>query len=223
MESQKKHGLLPEQRRQHRRRRDDLGPGGRAELCHDLREPAATIVMLADAAAQESEDPLALRRRLRQIQGQARWLATLLESNVERDVPGPVDVVTLVNDCLEHIATFGGHSVTVERKPVDHVVEAPPVALRRAIANVIANASRAAGAQGAIVVRISRHKDNVSVEVEDDGPGFGRIPTVHGLGLQITAAALASMGGSLELSVPAGGGTRVGLRVPARPSLRREV
>src|SRR5215210_682415 len=68
MATQKEHARPPEQRRHAARRSDDVGPGGRAELCHDLREPAATIVMLADAATTESGDPLAVRRRLRQIQ-----------------------------------------------------------------------------------------------------------------------------------------------------------
>src|SRR5688572_11439789 len=107
MQTQKECARLPEQRRRISRRSDDFGPGGRAELCHDLREPAATIVMLADAAATESGDPLAVRRRLRQIQAQAQWLAALLESGSHSDQPRLLDVGTLVKDCLEHIALIG--------------------------------------------------------------------------------------------------------------------
>ena len=84
MATQKERARPPEQRRRASRRSDDLGPGGRAELCHDLREPAATIVMLADAAATESGDPLAVRRRLRQIQAQAQWLAALRGVRLEQ-------------------------------------------------------------------------------------------------------------------------------------------
>jgi signal transduction histidine kinase len=218
METQKKYARLPDQRRRATRRSDDFGPGGRAELCHDLREPAATIVMLADAAATESGDPLAVRRRLRQIQAQARWLAALLESGSTSDEPRLLDVGALVKDCLEHIALNGPHSPTVEVPVGVALVEAPPIALRRAVANVIANAVRAAGPDGAVVVRIGHSGDFVAVEVEDDGPGFGRIPTVHGVGLEITDAALRFLGGGLEISAVPSGGTCVCLRIPLSPS-----
>ena len=218
METQKKYARLPEQRRRVSRRSDDFGPGGRAELCHDLREPAATIVMLADAAATESGNPLAVRRRLRQIQAQAQWLAALLESGTNRDEPRLVDVGALVNDCVEHIALSAPHSPTVEVTAAVALVEAPPIALRRALANVIANAVRAAGPDGAVEVRIGHQGDFVVVDVEDDGPGFGRIPTVHGVGLEITDAALRFLGGGLEISAVASGGTCVCLRIPLSPS-----
>jgi signal transduction histidine kinase len=218
METRMKHGAGRQevQRRQQRRRHDDLGPGGRAELCHDLREPAAAIVMLADAADLESADPLAVRRRLRQILSQARWLATLVESSVEGDEPRLVDLGRLVHDCLEHVASLGLASVRVEAG-IGPLVEAPPTALRRAVANVVANAARAAGPDGELVVRIVDRGDSLVVEVEDDGPGFGCIPTAHGLGLQITEAALRSMGGGLEISRAPSGGARVGLRIQPGP------
>ena len=218
MKTQMKHARLTEQRRRASRRSDDFGPGGRAGLCHDLREPAATIVMLADAAATESGDPLALRRRLRQIQAQAQWLAALLESGSTSDEPRLVDVGALVKDCLEHIALNGPGSPTVEVTVGVALVDAPPIALRRAVANVIANAARAAGPDGAIVVRIGHTGDFVAVEIEDDGPGFGRIPTVHGVGLEITDAALRFLGGGLEISAVPSGGTCVCLRIPFSPS-----
>lgn len=218
METQKKDARLPEQRRRVSRRSDDFGPGGRAELCHDLREPAATIVMLADAAATESGNPLAVRRRLRQIQAQAQWLAALLESGSNSDEPRLLEVGALVKDCLEHIALNGPHSPTVEVTVGVALVEAPPIALRRAVANVIANAVRAAGPDGAIVVRIGHTGEFVAIEVEDDGPGFGRIPTVHGVGLEITDAALRFLGGGLEISPAPSGGTCVCLRIPLCPS-----
>jgi signal transduction histidine kinase len=218
MQTQPDRVRLPEQRRQLNRRSDDFGPVGRAELCHDLREPAATIVMLADAAATESGDPLAVRRRLRQIQAQAQWLAALLESGTNRDEPRLLDLGALVEECVEHIALNGPHSPTVEVAGGVALVEAPPVALRRALANVIANAVRAAGADGAVVVRIGHRGDFVVVEVEDDGPGFGRIPTVHGIGLEITDAALRFVGGGLEISAVPSGGTSVCLRIPLSPA-----
>jgi signal transduction histidine kinase len=224
MEIQQSHGLVKQpQRRRFRRRHDDLGPGGRAELCHDLREPAAAIVMLADAADQESADPLAVRRRLRQILTQARWLATLVEASAEGDEPRLLDLGGLVADCLEPVTMLARATVRVEVGAGGPFVLAPPVALRRAVTNVVANAVRAAGPGGELVVRIlDRGDGDIVVEVEDDGPGFGRIPTAHGLGLLITEAALRSMGGGLEISAASSGGARVCVRLPspARVSLR---
>jgi signal transduction histidine kinase len=220
---QQSHGLvvIQPQRRQFRRRHDDLGPGGRAELCHDLREPAAAIVMLADAADQESGDPLAVRRRLRQILSQARWLATLLDASADGDAPRLLDLGGLVVDCLEPVTVLATASVRVEASVGGPFVEARPIALRRAVANVVANAVRAAGSGGELVVRIqNRDNGDVAIEVEDDGPGFGRIPTAHGLGLLITEAALRSMGGGLEIAAAASGGARVCVRIPSRSAVR---
>jgi signal transduction histidine kinase len=219
METRENRACSREQRRRINRRSDDWGPGGRAELCHDLREPAATIVMLADAAAQESGDPLVVRRRLRQIQAQAHWLAALLESGSSGDEPRLLDVGALVKACLEHIALNGQDSPTVEVAVGLALVEVSPIALRRAVSNVIGNAARAAGPDGALVVRIAHKGDFVAVEVDDDGPGFGRIPTVHGVGLDITDAALRFIGGGLEISAVPSGGTRVCLRIPLSPSV----
>ena len=53
--------------------------------------------------------------------------------------------------------------------------------LRRMAANLLANATQAAGPAGSVTIEVARRGDSMLLAVEDDGPGFGRVPEVTGL------------------------------------------
>jgi signal transduction histidine kinase len=90
------------------------------------------------------------------------------------------------------------------------------VTLRRCLVNVVDNAVRAAGPAGKVVLTVRRGPEAVRIDVEDDGPGFGHVPSVSGLGLAVTRQALEAVGGSLSVGLPSGiGGARVALVLPA--------
>ena len=85
-----------------------------------------------------------------------------------------VDLTSLVNECIQ---VFGlTYDVPIE---VDDSGPAfglgDPVLLRRAIGNVLDNALRAAGDQGTVHVKVGSDEHSASVEVRDDGTGFGTI------------------------------------------------
>jgi K+-sensing histidine kinase KdpD len=206
------------QRRQQARRRDDVSPAWRAEFCHDLRDPASAIMMLASVIEPDRDPPEIVRARLRQILSQAHWLATLLDHCLDGERSQPLDVDSLVADCVEQVNLVGPATVRSEIRAGGLFVEAPPIGLRRALANVVGNAARAAGAGGHVVVNVGENEATVVVDVVDDGPGFGRIPTGHGLGLQIASDVLASVGGALEVGAGPEGGCRVRLTMPRCPS-----
>jgi signal transduction histidine kinase len=88
------------------------------------------------------------------------------------------------------------------------------VQLARAVLNVVENAVRAGGPAGRTEVRVGTEQGFVSVEVDDDGPGFARIPTGTGLGLRIARKALTQCGGGLAVTTSRRGGACVRLAVP---------
>lgn len=185
-----------------------------SELCHDMREPVGAIMLLASVAEMEVPGNESVRRRMRQITSEAKWLATLIDSQLCGDSARPVDVRTTVHDCVQRVVLASSADITVTSD--DGVTaSAAPVQLARALTNVVANAARAAGPDGRVDVRVTDLGDAVSVEVVDNGPGLGRLPRGHGLGLGITRKALASFGGDIELSPVEGGGTSVRMNLPS--------
>jgi signal transduction histidine kinase len=93
-------------------------------------------------------------------------------------------------------------------------VPVQPLQLRRALGNVVDNATRAAGPAGWVRVRVRRAGQRVCVEVEDSGPGFGRMPAQSGRGLTVTRAVLDSCGGVMEIGSGRSGGALVRLTLP---------
>ena len=86
-----------------------------------------------------------------------------------------------------------------------------PALLRRTVSNVLDNAVRAAGPDGTVSVEIRPHDDGVMLTVEDNGPGFGEIPSGAGLGLSVVARNVIKYGGRMEYSCGQRGGVRVSL------------
>jgi signal transduction histidine kinase len=200
---------------------DATAQDGFRELCHDAKQSIATIMLLASAGEAEVEDRDQVLRRFGQIARQTRWMASLLDDVLgTEDGLGLVDVAQELEQTVK-IATagFGGTLRLLASEPV-HAV-ASPVRLRRALANLLHNAVRAAGDAGCIQVRVVDRGRNVVVEVEDDGPGFGRIPTEHGIGLAATRRTVESFGGSLTTGASSLGGALVRVILPSVPSRPR--
>jgi signal transduction histidine kinase len=101
----------------------------------------------------------------------------------------------------------------------DLVVPGDRVILRRCLVNLVENATRAAGPDGVVVVTVHCDAAAVRIVVDDDGPGFGHVPSRTGLGLEATRQALESLGGALAVGLPsATGGSRVALSLPLSDS-----
>ncbi len=73
------------------------------------------------------------------------------------------------------------------------------------------NAVRAAGPAGTVSVEIEQRDGAVMLAVEDNGPGFGDIPSGAGLGLSAVARNVIKYGGKMEYAGGARGGARVSL------------
>lgn len=73
---------------------------------------------------------------------------------------------------------------------------------------------RAAGPTGTVTVEIQQYEDTVMLAVEDDGPGFGKIPSGASLGLSTAARNVVMYGGRMECSCGMRRGARVSLWLP---------
>lgn len=207
------------------------------ETCHDMREPIATVLALTAAALGEPDLPAGARTRLKQIAGQAEWLAEMIHEflgdsaragDEEDETAGAVKTegtktghATVRADAVCVV----GHVISAGQLtwPCDLTVTAPagpvwctlhPVLLRRVVSNVLSNAARAAGPSGLVTVRIWQHEGLARLAVEDSGPGFGNIPSGLGLGLAWVACTIVRHGGRIECGRGAGGGALVSLWVP---------
>jgi signal transduction histidine kinase len=88
------------------------------------------------------------------------------------------------------------------------------IVLLRGAQEALANVRRHAAAS-AVVLRLSRVGDTVSVHVEDDGVGFDPAGAL-GVGLSGLRDRAEQVGGAVDVASAPGQGTRVTVRVPAR-------
>ena len=191
--------------------------------CHDIRQPAAGVLALAGAALTDTGLPETTRKRLNQIIGLAEWQSDVIEHWLQGPGRGPpdsrhTDVVRVVNEAVAaERVTWAGELILVW-PPNSVTVPLHSVTMRRMIANLLANATRAAGPSGTVTIEVSSHARRMLLAVEDDGPGFGRLPTGLGLGLSAVAREAVEHHGRLECGRSSLGGGRVNLWLPLMAS-----
>ncbi|NVI90122.1 sensor histidine kinase KdpD [Actinomadura sp. BRA 177] len=218
--------------------RDRPAPSGRGEpalwrrrLRHDIRHELGTIIMLASAVVVAEDVGDTSRARIDQLLGETRWLDHLLRRLDEDDgddgrpLPGPerlrvdeltAEVVTGMRLATTHEVCFTGGEAWAHMDPV---------ALWRAVRNVLDNACRVAA--GRVDVRVDADQGWIAIQVDDDGPGFGAglgarpgrpaRPGLASLGLGIVHDLISGYGGSLEIRTCEMGGARVRMLLPAAP------
>lgn len=197
---------------------------GLQQVCHDIRQPVAGVIALAEAALAEAGLPENARTRLSQIVGLAEWQADVIEHWLQARLQGPADsahtdLLRVVNEAAAaERATWAG-DLTLVWPPEPVFVPLPYVIMRRMAANLLANATRAAGPSGTVIIDVSREASRVLLAVEDNGPGFGRLPMGLGLGLSAVAREAVEHRGRLECGRSSLGGGRVNLWLPLTASL----
>lgn len=185
------------------------------ELCHDLIEPTATIRWLVRATEAESGD--GLRDRLEAIAVAAGQIAAICD-----DVLGPPKCRPRVR--LDEIAAEAVASARARYAGVIEVVAQPvsasvhPGDIVRILCNILANACRAAGPSGRIVVRVDEADGQARLTIADSGHGLtgAAVGGRAGLGLEIIGALALKYGGSVHLGVSDLGGLAVTVQVPVK-------
>ena len=192
---------------------------GLRQACHDIRQPIAGVLALAGAALAESGLPENTRTRLEQIVGLAEWRSEVIEHWLQARRPGQpdachTDVVRVVNDAAAAERMTWAGELTLVWPPELVFARLHPVVLRRMTANLLANATRAAGPSGAVTVEVRTRNSRMLLAVEDNGPGFGWLPGGSGLGLSAVARQIVKHGGRLECGLGSHGGGPVSLWLP---------
>lgn len=215
------------------------GPGARTASApvdgqgylHDIRHQIATLMMLVAAmeVATGSEDArraladhlLTESRRLDDLlAAMARHPSTVgaapdAEPGTEPDTgpPATVRLDELVCGLTAPFRALDGPALDVLVTAV--VVRHDPLALWRAVRNILDNARTAAGPAGHVAVRVFDRDGFAIVDVDDDGPGLPAGPARRGgRGLTIAGALARGWGGRLELASSRLGGCKARLVVP---------
>jgi len=190
-----------------------------AELCHDLRHPAAVIDALVAAVQIECELPPKALARLNQIAAESRRIAELCSEVLSGELGTRPPLLRL--DCVaaEVVgatqASYAG--VTAVTAPV--IVAIDDSSARRVVWNLVDNAVRAAGPNGRVLVAVWSTDTHVRLDVADSGPGFGRgTAGAAGLGLTIVQATARRFGGEVEVGKSELGGALVSVLLP-RPTV----
>lgn len=197
-------------------------------VSHDLRTPL-TRLKLALSMMDDDEETEAMRRDVRDMQRLVDEFLAFVRGDALDDAE-PTDLTALVENCVDD-ARRGGSQVSLGQFDETGEVVLRPMALTRALDNLIGNAVRY-GTSAAVSILAS--DGAVCIRVEDDGPGipeeqmeealkpFSRldparnqnISTGVGLGLAIAADIARRHGGRLTLSRSAHlGGLRADLEI----------
>ncbi len=203
-----------------------------AGVSHDLRTPLARLRLVVEMlvrkpsgelAAQAENDIEAMDRLIGDVLTLARGLG---HEAVQR--------VALPEFCTELVQSIPGAAGRVQVESADLVLDVPPGALRRILANLLENALRYAGEQP-VILRVVTEGGRCRIGVLDRGPGipaeeleavyrpFYRLEASRsvdtggsGLGLAIVRQLATAQGWQASLQARAGGGLAAWLEIPLR-------
>lgn len=208
--------------RDHMRRRTQTV----AAIAHDLRTPLTRLRFRAEQAPEAVRDRMAADiEEMDALIGQAMAYVRGETTPERRE---RFDLSLLAEDCAGGFSETGA-AVTFANGD-DLPVEADPAALRRALANLIANAVKFGGAAR---VKATSEDGRATVIVDDDGPGLpedeleavfepfhraersrSRETGGAGLGLTVARQAARAFGGDVTLTNRADGGLTARLSLP---------
>lgn len=198
-----------------------------AAMSHDLRTPLNRMRLRAEFI----EDAEQQRKMFADLEAMNAMIDTTLafaRDDACREPRKLVDLGILVEDVCEDVADAGGNASCSGPHGVN--IRCRPTAVSRAVANLIENAVKYAGAAS---VRVMPENDHVVIAVEDDGPGVpveqqekvfapfyrlepSRNPDTGGVGLGLSVARTIARehGGDIVLANRPGGGLCARLELP---------
>jgi signal transduction histidine kinase len=196
-------------------------------LSHDLMSPLTRLRLRADDIA----DPALRQRILHDLSEMIDMVSDVLAYLRGKDGGGePASIVSISSLVQVIIDEFAEEGKVIAERVMDHApVRAQPVALKRAIRNVLGNATKY-GIEPWVAVEC--REETVHIWVGDQGDGlapediervfepFFRADTARaagegsGLGLPTARAIVEAQGGRLALTSKQGVGTEVEIRLP---------
>lgn len=202
-----------------------------AAIGHDLRTPITRLRLRAELV----DDPEMQRRMLADLDEMEAMISATLafaRDDAQREPRGRFDLADLLQSLCDD-RVDAGHRAVYDG-PAHMVAEGRPVALRRALANLMDNAIKYGGG---FTVRLEGGTEgsgrNALIHIDDDGPGipetefekvfapFYRLERSRsrdtggvGLGLSTARSIVRGHGGDVTLSNRSGGGLRATATLP---------
>jgi len=205
-----------------------------ALAAHELATPLATIQTTAHELALEfANDPdIGDDCRLLEKQAQAcKRILTQIAARAQDTTVAAQPLDAWLAALIERWQVLRPDARLSSTLPQDTRDFTPPDGLEQAILNVLNNAADASSA--AVELSVSTNDEALLIDIADRGPGFspeqkalagrvlfsGKPGRGWGVGLALTHATLERIGGSLSLTERDGGGTRVRITLPWKPSV----
>lgn len=201
-----------------------------AAVSHDLRTPI-TRLRLRTGFLDDPETQARMDEDLHEMESMIDATLAYLQGDADAGAVQLTDVGAMLSTLCDATAD-AGKAVAFDG-PLHLDAMCRPVALRRALANLIGNA---VAYGGTAAVRLTREESLLRIVIEDDGPGipeaelervfepFYRLDASRnrstggvGLGLTIARQAIVEQGGTLTLSNRAGGGLQALMTLPGTP------
>lgn len=199
-----------------------------AAVAHDLRTPITTLRLRAEFVDDE-DTRTRMIATLDEMQAMAEAGLAFARGDASSEPTRATDLAALVESVVEDLAAQG-LDAAVAGALSRVVLPCRPMALRRALSNVVENATRYGGAAQ---VGMARGGNEVRITVEDPGSGIAQAelervfePFVRlegsrsrdtggaGLGLAIARSTVRALGGDVRLENRAEGGLRATITLP---------
>lgn len=200
-----------------------------AAVSHDLRTPIGRMRLRASFLA-AGEDRAALEDDLAEMEAMLADLFAYLGGDADPEPSRRTDLAAILATLVDD-ATDAGHSVSYDG-PNHLIAEVRPLALKRALSNIVGNAISYGDRAHVSLVSTA---NAIHVHVEDDGPGipdaemaavfepFHRLDASRnrakggmGLGLAIARQVVLREGGTITLENRLESGLRVAVTLPRR-------
>jgi len=198
-----------------------------AAISHDLRTPI-TLLRLRSELVEDDEERSKMLASLDDMEKMIASTMDFARQDAKAEERRKLDLTALVASICDDMSD-AGHCVTFD-EPERHLYDCSPLALRRAITNLIDNALKFGGAAH---VLMKQDQGMISITVEDEGPGIdddmledvfqpffrcenSRNPETGGtgLGLSVVQSVAHAHGGHIHLSNRPQGGLRAELLLP---------
>ncbi len=209
-----------------------------ADASHELRTPLSVIEAEVDLALSRERDGDSYRDTLQRIGSESTRLHTIVEdllwlarADGDRSDDGSdrvADVAIIGAECIDRFTVVADtSSVSLADRSVPAttaVVNADPDSIDRLVSVLLDNACKYAGEQGQVELEVAVHGGQVTLAVDDSGPGIpeahrelvfdrfhraSELPGGTGLGLAIADAVVRNSGGTWSIGTSPLGGARM--------------